>query len=173
MSAVPSLSAKHSPVRTVRVMGDTVLPCPEVGRGQGRLTHLQRERRGRRQVRRLSGGVARRGGPSGGPAAVFPLREVRRAGRTCRRRGLPARAGGPRHAGWALNCYTLKDFVRQMHTTINQLMKTKLRTAHSRPSTSAAAFTSPHGGPIFSTSTNHSYRHGLKVFEVYVCRSPR
>ena len=94
-------------------------------------------------------------------------------GLTCRQRGLSARVGGPCHAGWALNCYTLKDIARQMHTTINQLMKTKLRTAHSRPSTSAAAFTSPHGGPIFSTSTNHSYRHGLKVFEVYVCRSPR
>ena len=35
LSAVPSLSAQHSPVCTVRVTGDTVLPRPEVGRGQG------------------------------------------------------------------------------------------------------------------------------------------
>ena len=35
LSAVPSLSAQHSPICTVRVTGDTVLPRPEVGRGQG------------------------------------------------------------------------------------------------------------------------------------------
>ena len=63
------------------------------------------------------------GGPSSGPAAEFPTREVERAvGRE-----LSGRAGGPRHAGWALrsngrnknyNCYALKEFARQMHTTI-------------------------------------------------------
>ena len=66
----------------------------------------------------------------GGLAAGFPPLEVGRAvGRV-----LPGRAGGLHHAGWALrskgsnatNCHVLKDCARQVHTTINQMVRTKI-----------------------------------------------
>ena len=49
-----------------------------------------------------------------------------------------------------------------MYTTINQLMRTKLRSTHSRPSTSVKSFYKSPWWHYFSTTTNHRYAFQLR-----------
>ena len=58
-----------------------------------------------------------------------------------------------------------------MCTTIDKMARTKLRSTHSRLSTSVSVLappTNPHGGPIFYTTNNRLLLSGLGSLQVYM-----